>query len=128
MFSWFRARILIMRYETDDQKRTIQRYARLAIQLNGAADSGDYAHLTVPVVVKEVRTGDIFTLLKRELPASVWDIVKLTDIDRHTLSTMWKMAADGFEPRQYHVERNGLALLVAYLLNLIDHSHAVIPT
>ena len=35
--------------------------------------------------------------------------------------------ADGFEPRQYHVERNGLALLVAYLLNLIDHAHAVIP-
>jgi hypothetical protein len=38
------------------------------------------------------------------------------------------MAADAFEPRQYHVERSGLALLVAYLLNLIDHSHAVIPT
>jgi hypothetical protein len=117
-----------MRYETDDQKRTIQRYARLAIQLNGAVDSGAYDHLSVPVVIKEIKTGDIFAMLRRELPATAWEIVKLTDIDRHTLEKMWRVAADAFEPRQYHVERNGLALLVAYLLNLIDHSHAVIPT
>jgi hypothetical protein len=117
-----------MKYETDDLKRTIQRWARLAIQLNGAVDTGHYAHITVPVVVKEIRTGDIFGLLKRELPASVWEIAKLTDVDRHTLSKVWKVAADGFEPRQYHVERSGLALLVAYILNLIDHSRAVIPT
>jgi hypothetical protein len=117
-----------MTHETDDQKRTIQRYARLAIQLNGAVDTGNYAHLTVPVVVKEIRTGDIFALLKHELPAAVWEIAKLTDKDRHTLAGIWKTAADGFEPRQYHVERNGLALLVAYLLGLIDQAHAVIPT
>ncbi len=117
-----------MRYETDDQKRTIQRWARLAIQLNGAVDTGAFAHLSVPVVVKEIRAGAIFALLTRELPPTVWDISKLTDVDRHTLSKIWKTMADGFEPRQYHVERSGLALLVAYLLNLIDHSHAVIPT
>ena len=117
-----------MRYETDDQKRTIQRYARLAIQLNGAIDTGDYTHLSVPVVVKEIKSGDIFAMLKRELPASVWEISRLTDVDRHTLTKTWKMAADGLEPRQYHVERNGLALLVAYLLGLIDAFHAVIPT
>ena len=117
-----------MRYETDDQKRTIQRYARLAIQLNGAIDTGEYTHLSVPVVIREIKGGAIFDLLKRELPASVWEISKLTDVDRHTLTKMWKMSADGFEPRQYHVERNGLALLVAYLLGLIDNFHAVIPT
>jgi hypothetical protein len=93
-----------------------------------AVDSGDYAHLSVPVVIKEIKTGDIFAMLKRELPPSVWEIAKLTDIDRHTLEKMWKVAADGFEPRQYHVERNGLALLVAYPLGLIDNFHAVIPT
>ena len=117
-----------MRYETDDQKRTIQRYARLAIQLNGAIDTGQYSHLSVPVVVEEIKSGDIFAMLKRELPASVWEISRLTDVDRHTLTKMWKMAADGFEPRQYHVERNGLALLIAYLLGVIDSAHAVIPT
>ena len=119
---------MTMRFETDDQKRTIQRYARLAIQLNGAADTGDYVHLSVPVVIAEIKSGDIFAMLKRELPASVWEIAKLTDVDRHTLEKTWKIAADGFEPRQYHVERSGLALLVAYLLGLIDNFHAVIPT
>ena len=79
-----------MRYETDDQKRTIQRWARLAIQLNGALDTGAFAHLSVPVVVKEIRTGDIFALLTRELPPAVWEISKLTDVDRHTtLSKIW---------------------------------------
>lgn len=116
-----------MKYENDDQKRTIQRWARLAIQLNGAVDTGSYAHLSVPIVIKEIKTGDIFGLLERELPTSVWEIARLTDVDRHTLSKIWKPMADGFEPRQHHVERNGLALLVAYLLNLIDHAHAVIP-
>jgi hypothetical protein len=116
-----------MKYESDDQKRTIQRWARLAIQLNGAVDTGAHAHLSVPIVIKEIQTGDIFGLLERELPSAVWEIARLTDVDRHTLTKIWKTMADGFEPRQYHVERNGLALLVAYLLNLIDHSHAVIP-
>jgi hypothetical protein len=116
-----------MKYENDDQKRTIQRWARLAIQLNGAVDTGSYAHLSVPIVIKEIQDGDIFGLLERELPTSVWEIAKLTDVDRHTLSKIWKPMAEHFEPRQHHVERNGLALLVAYLLNLIDHAHAVIP-
>ncbi len=116
-----------MKYESDDQKRTIQRWARLAIQLNGAVDTGAYTHLSVRIIIKEIQTGDIFGLLERELPSSVWGIAKLTDVDRHTLSKIWKPMADAFEPRQYHVERNGLALLVAYLLNLIDHAHAVIP-
>ena len=116
-----------MKYESDDQKRTIQRWARLAIQLNGVVDTGAYTHLSVRIIIKEIQTGDIFGLLERELPSSVWEIAKLTDVDRHTLSKIWKPMADAFEPRQYHVERNGLALLVAYLLNLIDHAHAVIP-
>ena len=35
--------------------------------------------------------------------------------------------ATAYEPKQFHVQRNGLALLVAYLLHLIDIFHAVIP-
>ena len=66
-----------MTFETDDQKRTISRWLKLAIQLNGAADSGQH---------------DEF-----------------------------------FEPAQFHVRRNGLALLVAYLLHAIDIGHAVVP-
>ena len=116
-----------MSFETDDQKRTIQRWSRLAIQLNGAADSGDYDEMTTDVVLREVRAGRIFDFLVRELPADVWSISKLTDVDRHKLSQQWRQMADAYEPEQFHVHRNGLALLVAYVLHLIDIYHAIIP-
>ena len=41
-----------MTFETESQKREIQRWSRLAIQFIGAADSGTFEHLTVPVVVR----------------------------------------------------------------------------
>ncbi len=117
-----------MRFETSNDKRTIQRWCRLAIQLNGAADTGQYDHVSVPVVVKAARAGEVFTLLERELPPQVWTIAKLTDVDRHQLSGAWKLAAEGFEASQYHVQRNGLSLLVAYVLSLIDMAHTIVPT
>ena len=117
-----------MSFETDDQKRTIGRWSRLAIQLNGAADSGRYDAITTDVVVKEIQAGRIFEFLAETLPADVWTISQLTDVDRHTLSKQWKAMAEGYEPAQFHVRRSGLALLVAYILHAIGIMHAIIPT
>ena len=114
--------------ETDEQKREIGRWSRLAIQLNGAAESGRFDHLTTAVIIRECKDGDVFALLSRELPASVWEISKLTDVDRHKLSRIWRDLALGYDPEQFHVSRNGLALLVAYVLHLIGIAHAIIPT
>jgi hypothetical protein len=114
-------------FETEQQKREIQRWSRLAIQLNGAADSGNYDHITTAVMLRELQDGDVFTFLARELPASVWDISKLTDVDRHKLSQHWQLLAKAYEPAQFHVSRNGLALLVAYVLTLVDRLHATSP-
>jgi hypothetical protein len=116
-----------MIYETEDQKRTIGRWCRLAIQLNGAADSGDYDDVTTAVVIREIQAGSIFDFLVQKLPADVWAISKLTDVDRHSLAKEWKLMADGYEPAQFHVRRSGLALLVAYLLHQIGIRHAIIP-
>src|SRR6185295_10830230 len=104
-----------MLFETERQKREIQRWSRLAIQLVGAADSGIFDHITTAVVARELQGGNVFGFLTRELPASVWDICKLTDVDRHKLSNHWHMLAQTYEPTQFHVSRNGLALLAAYL-------------
>ena len=60
-------------FEREEQKREIQRWSRLAIQLNGAADSGNYDHITITVMLRELQNGGIFDFLARELPASVWD-------------------------------------------------------
>ncbi len=116
-----------MIYETDDQKRTIQRWSRLAIQLNGAIDSRTYDDITTDIVLREIRSGKIFDFLTEKLPADVWRIVKLTDVDRHTLLTIWRQLAEAYEPSQFHVRHSGLALLVAYVLHVIDIGHAIIP-
>jgi hypothetical protein len=116
-----------MSFETDDQKRAIGCWSRLAIQFNGAADSGDYDAITTEVVMREIQAGRIFEFLTEKLPAEVWTISKLTDVDRHTLSKMWTQMAEGYEPAQFHVRRSGLALLVAYVLHAIGIMHAIIP-
>jgi hypothetical protein len=40
----------------------------------------------------------------------------------------WRTFATAYETQQFHVKRSGLALLVAYLLHLIQIRHVVIPT
>ena len=117
-----------MAFETESQKRTIQRWSRLAIQLNGAAECGRFDHITTEVMVRELQNDRVFEFLQRELPAEVWAISKLTEVDRHQLSKQWQMMAQAYEPEQFHVSRNGLALLVAYVLHLVDIMHATVPT
>jgi hypothetical protein len=79
-------------------------------------------------MVGELQADRVFGFLERELPPSVWQISKLTDVDRHKLSRHWQGCAAGFEPAQFHVERNGLALLVSYILHLLDIIHVTPPT
>jgi hypothetical protein len=116
-----------MSFETESQKREIQRWSRLAIQLVGAAESGTFDHITVAVVARQLEDGNVFEFLIGELPPSVWDICKLTDVDRHKLSGHWRMLSSAYEPAQFHVRRNGLALLAVYVLHLIDLAHAINP-
>jgi hypothetical protein len=116
-----------MLFETERQKREIQRWSRLAIQLIGAADSGSFDHITIDVVTRELEGNNVFDFLAPELPANVWEISKLTDVDRHKLSNHWHMLAQAYQPTPFHVSRNGLSLLAAYVLHLIDISHATLP-
>src|SRR5215471_1648992 len=116
-----------MAFETERQKRTIQRWSRLAIQLNGAVDSGRFDHITPAVVARELEHDRIFEFLASELPARVLDISKLTDVDRHELLNHWKVMSKVYDSMQFEISRSGLALLVAYLLHLIDILHTTVP-
>jgi hypothetical protein len=44
------------------------------------------------------------------------------------LSTAWRWAAEGFDTRQFQVERSGIALLAAYLLHIVSNGLTVVPT
>jgi len=94
----------------------------------GAADSGQFEHITTAVVIRERGQDRLFDLLVRELPASVWDISRVTDGDRSTLSHHWRLMAQAYEPSQFHVSRSGLALLANYVPHLIDVGHATMPS
>ena len=104
---------------TAREQSEIQRWSRLAIQFNGALDTRQYDHVTTDEIVNHLKQGDVFSFLERELPPHVWEISKLTDVDRHKLASHWQSLANGYEPQQFHVRHNGLALLVAYILHLI---------
>jgi hypothetical protein len=47
-------------------------------------------------------------------------------VDRHDLSKMWAVFAKAYEPRQFHVDQSGLALLASYLLHSIDTMHSTV--
>jgi hypothetical protein len=114
-------------FQTERQQAETRRWVILATHLNGAVDSGEYQHITTAAILRELQGGDIFAFLGRELGTDV-DLSELTDVDRHELLTHWRIFATGYEPYQFHVRHNGLALLIGYLLHLIQIRHAKIPT
>jgi hypothetical protein len=115
-------------FQTPEEQTETLRWAVLATHLNGAADSGKYDHIDTNVVLKHVSDGDVFEFLRTELGEDVeYALNKLTDVHRHMLLQHWRTMATGYETYQFHVRRSGLALLVAYLLHLIQNRHVQIP-
>ena len=115
-------------FETTRQQAEIYRWMFLATRLNGAADSGKYDHVDTKVMLQHVEKGDVFEFLAQELGTDVdYALDRLTDVDRHTLLKHWRIFAGAYETQQFHVRRSGLALLVAYMLSLIQTRHTAIP-
>ncbi len=114
--------------QTPDEQTETLRWAVLATHLNGAVDSGRYDHIDTGVMLQHVLDGDVFEFLRAELGKDVeYALGKLTDAHRRVLLAQWRIMATGFETYQFHVRNSGLALLVAYLLHLIQNRHVQIP-
>jgi hypothetical protein len=115
-------------YQTREEQQETLRWAVLATHLNGAADSRKYEHIDTDAIVRHIEEGDVFEFLGAELGHDVsYALAKFTDVHRHLLVKHWQMMARGFETSQFHVRRSGLALLVAYMLHLIQNRHVQIP-
>ncbi len=92
----------------------------LGFYLNGALGSGRYDDITIDEVKARIRDRSIFDYLAGRLGADV-DLSLLTPDDRRELNDEWEdMALAVNESRKMCVERNGLCLLVAYLLEGIQ--------
>ena len=93
---------------------------QLALYLNGALGSGKYDAVSIEAVKAHLEAGSLFDFLENTLKDDI-DISLLYNDDRAELLREWADMADSIdERRKLCVERSGLALLVAYILEGIQ--------
>ncbi len=94
----------------------------LGFQLNGALGTGDHDDITIARVKHHIRKGTILEYLTGALRHL--DISILDEQDQAELLEEWERLLDVSETRKQCVLRGGLCLLVAYLLEGIQHPTA----
>jgi hypothetical protein len=95
----------------------------LGFYLNGALGSGKYDDVSIREVKEKIRDHTIFDYLKSRLGSDI-DLSVLGPEARSELNREWEDLADAVdESRKMCVDRNGLCLLVAYLLEGIQRRH-----
>ena len=91
-----------------------------AFSINGAAGSGKYDDISIDDVKRAIGDGTVFEFLKTRLGHDV-DLSLLEPSHRKELLEEWQfLATDVDEGRKFFVDRGGLCLLVAYLLESIQ--------
>jgi hypothetical protein len=92
----------------------------IAFYLNGAMDSGRYDDISIDTVKAEIEKGTVFDFLRRRLGTDI-DLSILEKVDELELLAEWQdLLAAVNERRKMSIERRGLTLLVAYLLEGIQ--------
>lgn len=92
----------------------------IAFQLNGALGSGRYDDISIADVKKRIRDGTILEFLVSRMGEDL-DIGLISPLQRLELVMQWSVFAECIhESRKMCVDRGGLCLLVAYLLEGIQ--------
>jgi hypothetical protein len=92
----------------------------LGFYLNGALGSRKYDDISIEEVKERIRDRTIFDHLKSRLGSDI-DITALRPEERLELNEEWADMADAIdESRKMGVDRYGLCLLVAYILEGIQ--------
>jgi hypothetical protein len=92
----------------------------LAFYLNGALDTGKYGNINYTEVASHIEDGTIFDFLKKRLAGDI-DLSIFNDEMKKELVEEWQGILNAVSARRkFGVEKNGLCLLVAYLLEGIQ--------
>src|SRR5690606_39160604 len=92
----------------------------LAFYLNGALDSGKYDEISINEVAEHIEMGSIFNFLSSRLENDI-DLSIFDDSKRKELVEEWQDMLSAISTcRKFGVERNGLCLLLAYLIEGIQ--------
>lgn len=92
----------------------------IAFYLNSAMDSGRYDDVSISEVKAEIEKGTIFSFLRNRLGGDI-DLTILEPADEAELLAEWQdLLAAVNERRKMGIEKRGLPLLIAYLLEGIQ--------
>jgi len=93
----------------------------LAFYLNSAIDTGKYTDITYREVADNIKNGAIFSFLRKRLNGDI-DLSIFDQEKERELIDEWQSLLNAVDARRkFGVENNGLCLLVAYLLEGIQH-------
>ena len=96
----------------------ISKLTHIAFQLNGALDTGKY-EISFDEISSEIKAETIFDFLSTRLADDV-DFSIVSPEERRELTLEWEPFLNVNARRKFCVERNGICLLVAYLLEGIQ--------
>lgn len=100
-------------------------YTFVAFQLNGALGSGRYNDITIEKIKNELESGHLFKYLEERLRDDL-DLSLLNSNERKILLKEWKEIMDADIDPILCVEKNGLSLLIAYILECIQRADAIL--
>ncbi len=103
-----------------ESKVKISSLTFIAFYINGAAGSGDYAHITISQVFTAMENRTIFEFLEEKLGNDI-DLSLLSSEQRLELSEEWESIANAVDhERKFCVRKGGLNLVIAYILQSIQ--------
>lgn len=102
----------------------ISKFTCLGFYLVRALDTGKYNDVTVDEIARQIESGGVFDFLEKKLGTDIF-LSRLDTDDRTELSKEWQgMVAALDEKRKLGIEKNGLCLLLVYVLEGIQRQLA----
>ena len=104
-------------------KRNLIYLCYLLFEINAAIDSGKYNNITMDEIKKHIEEGDIFDFLNQEVKEM--DLSLLDDTDILILGIVKRLqdisiVLSGQERRKCGIEKTGLCLLLAYVIEMVQ--------
>lgn len=92
----------------------------IAFYLNAAMDSGHYDNLSINQVKREIEAGTIFPFLRTHLGPDIDLSILKPDQEAELLAEWQDLLTSVPERRKMGIEKRGLTLLIAYILEGIQ--------
>jgi len=94
----------------------------LGFFVNGAIETGKYDHITIEEVKTQIRDYNLFEYLEKKLSDDI-DVSLWSEEEKHEINQEWENLLCINESKKFCVEKKGLALIMAYILESIQRRY-----